>query len=365
MVFSLKKIGQKLADPTLLFYTLPWLICLLVAGTIAQKYMGLYQAQHMFFSSWILWYGFLPLPGGRLTLALIFVTLAAKFLFKSKWSWSQSGIILTHFGVLLLFIGGFITAYNAKESFILIPEGQRTNILQDYYQKGLYIKKDGAVLHYIPDHDLTLNSSIIIPDSPIRITPRAYCKNCTFKARETDSNIPLYGLAQQIALSPIPDSIDEEANMGGVTLHITHAGDDIDGLYTTTEAAPHPIEIDYKNAHYEIIFSRKETLLPFSIQLDKFEKIFHPGTEMAQHYSSTIQIIDDDTLWPAYIKMNEPLRYKGYTFFQSSYADTPLGPATILAVVENKGRLFPYIASLIIAVGLILHLLILSIRRRG
>ena len=135
MAFSINKIGQKLADPTLLFYSLPWLICLLVAGTIAQKYVGLYQAQHMFFSSWILWYGFIPLPGGRITLAFIFITLAAKFLFKSKWSWTQSGIILTHFGVLLLFIGGFITAYNAKESFILIPEGQHSNILHDYYQQ--------------------------------------------------------------------------------------------------------------------------------------------------------------------------------------------------------------------------------------
>lgn len=365
MVFSLKKIGQKLADPTLLFYSLPWLICLLVAGTIAQKYIGLYQAQHLFFSSWILWYGFLPLPGGRLTLALIFVTLTAKFLFKSKWSWPQSGIILTHFGVLLLFIGGFITAYNAKESFILIPEGQRTNILQDYYKKGLYIKQDGDPILFIPDDELAQRSSIVIPDTPIHLNPVSYCKNCTFKTRDTTSDLPLHGLAQQIALSPLPISKEEEANLGGVTLHITHASNELDGLYTTTEAAPHPIKIDYKGAHYEIIFARKETLLPFSIHLDTFEKVFHPGTEMAQHYSSTIRIIEDDSSWPAYIKMNEPLRYKGYTFFQSSYADTPVGPATILAVVENKGRLFPYIASIIIACGLILHLLTLSIRRRG
>jgi hypothetical protein len=33
-------------------------------------------------------------------------------------------------------------------------------------------------------------------------------------------------------------------------------------------------------------------------------------------------------------------------------------PYTILAVVENKGRLFPYISTLIIALGLILHLII-------
>jgi len=42
------------AKPYILFYTLPWLMVLLVWGTIAQKDMGIYEAQAMFFSSWSL-----------------------------------------------------------------------------------------------------------------------------------------------------------------------------------------------------------------------------------------------------------------------------------------------------------------------
>ncbi|SVA41121.1 uncharacterized protein METZ01_LOCUS93975, partial [marine metagenome] len=56
------------------------------------------------------------------------------------------------------------------------------------------------------------------------------------------------------------------------------------------------------------------------------------------------------------IQMNEPLRYKGYTFFQSSFIEGPEGETTVLAVVKNYGRLFPYISSIIMCIGLLFHL---------
>jgi hypothetical protein len=56
--------------------------------------------------------------------------------------------------------------------------------------------------------------------------------------------------------------------------------------------------------------------------------------------------------------MNEPLRHSGYTFFQASFIEGLDKEATVLAVVKNYGRLFPYISSIIMSVGLLLHLLI-------
>ena len=63
---------------------------------------------------------------------------------------------------------------------------------------------------------------------------------------------------------------------------------------------------------------------------------------------------------------------EGYIFYQASYqpADTTwinedykyqfkvLNDITLLAVVKNYGRLFPYISSIIMSIGLLLHLLI-------
>ena len=55
--------------------------------------------------------------------------------------------------------------------------------------------------------------------------------------------------------------------------------------------------------------------------------------------------------------MNEPLRHKGYTFFQAFIDDSEV-ETTVLATVKNYGRLFPYISSIIMSIGLI-HLLVM------
>ena len=57
--------------------------------------------------------------------------------------------------------------------------------------------------------------------------------------------------------------------------------------------------------------------------------------------------------------MNEPLRHKGYTFFQASFIDDTEIETTVLATVKNYGRLFPYISSIIMSVGLLIHLLVM------
>ena len=56
--------------------------------------------------------------------------------------------------------------------------------------------------------------------------------------------------------------------------------------------------------------------------------------------------------------MNNPLRYRGETFFQSSYTALPSGKElTGLQVVRNSGWLIPYVACSITALGLLVHFL--------
>jgi len=54
--------------------------------------------------------------------------------------------------------------------------------------------------------------------------------------------------------------------------------------------------------------------------------------------------------------MNEPLRYKGYTFYQASFSENSQGETTDLAVVKNEGELLPYVSTILITLGLIIHL---------
>lgn len=96
--------------------------------------------------------------------------------------------------------------------------------------------------------------------------------------------------------------------------------------------------------------------LPFSLTLQDFKQAYYPGTDIAQAYKSDLMIGEGQQHWPALIAMNEPLRYKGYTFYQSSVLTLPNGEiASVLSVVDNPGWVFPYVATALLFVGLLIH----------
>ena len=86
--------------------------------------------------------------------------------------------------------------------------------------------------------------------------------------------------------------------------------------------------------------------------------MLHPGTNIAKSFSSEINLIENGVPRRVIIKMNEPLRHRGYTFFQASFIEDQEGESTVLATVKNYGRLFPYVSSIIMALGLLMHLFI-------
>jgi hypothetical protein len=51
--------------------------------------------------------------------------------------------------------------------------------------------------------------------------------------------------------------------------------------------------------------------------------------------------------------MNDPMRYAGETFYQSSFDPDESG--TVLAVVKNPGYLIPYLSCSLVSIGLLVH----------
>lgn len=344
-----------LADAWLVFWLLPPLMLLLTIGTLAQRWLGLYRAHEMFFSSFILWAGPIPLPGGFTLLSLLSFALLIKFLFKSDWSWTKSGIILTHLGVLTLLIGGLATALYAKESFMIIPEGQETSYIYDYNDRSLVIFEDGRERTRLPYEKIEHWNKTPLPFS---LSVVMSCTNCTIEKPESPPE-DARSMAAFMQLKPAPEEKEPEANLSGAMLTLTNTGSqETDGTYIVFDGMPKPITFTKDGHEYTIVFGKDQTQLPFSLKLNNFKKEVYNGTDKARAYSSEIELKDGALSWPVTISMNNPLRYHGYTFFQSSFEEREDGSATILAVVENKGRLLPYIGTALLGAGLLLHLLI-------
>jgi hypothetical protein len=348
-----------LAHPRVLFFTLPYLMIVLIVGTVAQKYMGLYAAQKMFFAAPILWLGFVPLPGMPLALLAITVSLLAKFFFSSPWHLQKIGINLSHLGILLLLIGGLVTALSQKEGFLMIPEGGQSRIVQDYHGRILTVSVSGTPVATFPFETLHTARTLNIPGHPFRITIEKQCRNC-MPSIVTDAD-GRKGKAEKVTLNNVPPEKEDEQNISGLEISISDLDKKSDGVYVLMDRMSPQIEA----GDYTLSLGRRETILPFSIRLNRFDRDFHPGTMDARAYRAHVSVIDGNTEWPVTIAMNEPLRYKGYTLYQSSFIDDPSGMQTVLSVVQNRGRAFPYLASAIIFLGLFIHVLIRLKRERG
>jgi hypothetical protein len=116
----------------------------------------------------------------------------------------------------------------------------------------------------------------------------------------------------------------------------------------------------------------KRIVLPFGIQLDRFELKTNPGTMDPAAYSSFVRVVDqvkkgEETEGPPvhHITMNEPLESKGYTFYQASYIpEVPRPVTTILSVNHDPGRWLKYWGSILLILGSISLYLVKVIQRK-
>ncbi len=349
-----KNFAHILSKPTLLHYTLPLIIACLIAGTIAQKYIGLYDATKIYFANPVLWLGPVPLPGFPILIALIFLNLAFKLFFKSPWTAANSGNIITHIGAMLLLLGGLFTALFSSEGYLDLTQGDRKSFISDYHKRTVVIyDQNGDIIKEFAHKNLKKYETIEIEGTGLTLEILETCRNCKISARENAAANHL-GMAQHMQLTESPASKTDEDNLAGVTLRINNE------VYTLLEEIPQNPEVSINNKAYRFVLGREKRQLPFEIELLEFKKDTYQGTEMAKAYSSRVRIYDGDAQWESTISMNAPLRYKGYTLFQSSFAQTPSGEMSVLAVVWNVGRAFPYISGLLMCLGMILHLFMRS-----
>jgi len=370
MVKKIQQLSQNilvfLSRTDLFFYAMLWLMVLLFIGTVNQKFIGLYAAQEAYFSGNIVWlFDFFPMPGGMVTMGVVLVGLCAK-LWLEEWTYNKLGTIVIHVAVMMLLFGGFLTARYTTEGNMQIVEGQRSNYISDYYDIEFVIRKlpngqTGKATELVFRQGWLTPGLVLKHDLlPFEIEVTDYCHNCAAVSRGDDENInletPLRSSAQFLQLTALPREKEEEANHSGLSFNITGVNAITDGLYMVFEFIPVLPEIKTNAATYQFEIRHKRTYLPFSVELKDFEKQVYSATNMAKSYQSDVILHDGDKQWRSLIQMNEPLRYKGYTFFQSSFIQSPQQETTILAVVKNVGRLFPYISSILLCIGLLIHL---------
>ncbi|MDP7036325.1 MAG: cytochrome c biogenesis protein ResB [Candidatus Marinimicrobia bacterium] len=358
----MKQFIKIVSNPKIFVYTIIWLMVLVVVGTLAQRDIGLYASQQKYFSANITWLGdIIPVPGGRITMVIMLVNLTFMVLFKHNlWKIKKIGVLIVHIGALLLLIGGGLTAIFSSEGNMVIEEGAQSNHVDDYHDMELTIintSNESLDEYTVFDQPILGKGNILSHENlNFNIEIINYFRNCEPLKRTAPAGIQYKGMLKNFILSELKNEKENNQNRPGITYRITNSRSSNDGIYGIFLGQSVTQTANINNQKYEFIFRRKRTYLPFAIELLDFKKVMHAGTGIAKSYSSEVNLIENGVPRRVLIEMNEPLRHKGYTFFQASFIEGIEGDTTVLAAVKNYGRLFPYISSIIMSIGLLLHL---------
>ena len=246
-----------------------------------------------------------------------------------------------------------------------LDENSSSNFAQSFVEDELVIidKSDPETdkVVSIPAELMRDQKSFQYPTLPFRVDVIAYYPNAIIH-QVTDTlppNVPLAttGLGRQLRLvpQPVPLTVEDNTRNLATALIELNSPESSLGVWLVCNAFEdqfpnQAFEMDGKI--YEIALRLKRHYFPFSIYLKDFKHDRYPGSEIPMNFSSKVELTDHATgeKRESLIYMNHPLRYSGFTFYQASFSNQDT--SSMFQIVTNPGWLIPYIAWLLVTIGL-------------
>lgn len=385
---TIARMFKPLASLKLTVWLLALSMFLVLAGTLAQVHEGVWTVVDKYFRSLYVVIPLqlfvservlrvplaLPFPGGLTLGVLLFVNLIAAHITRFKFQAKRAGIIVMHLGVILLLVGEFVTGIAAEEGNMTIYEGQSSNYVEDIRASELaLIDRSGAS----EDRVVVVPQSLLVHSARTGEAVEHAALPVSVSVMEWMYNSRLVGPMEQVP------GLGNNKATAGFGLQIRAAGiaraTGVDGMNTDIPSAYvalsaggkdlgthlvslhfdeeniEPQFVDLNGKRYELWLRFKRTYKPYSLELIDFRHDKFVGTNTPRNFSSDVRLIDPtrNTDKEVHIRMNEPLRHAGETFYQAAFKQGDTG--TVLQVVDNPGWLIPYISCSMVTLGMLIH----------
>ncbi len=353
-------------------------------GTIAQVKLGLYIAQDEFFRSLFIYWKpngstlRIPIfPGGYLVGGLLLINLFAAHLRYYKSGFKRLGIAMIHLGVVMLLLGQLAKDMFSVESRMKIREGASSNYSESDGRWELAIidasseKDDGVVA--IPADLLMKNRELAHPDMPFKLRSVKYHINSALSETNETSAYELVKAENYTGREVWWSALPKETRMNfrdipsGVVELVGPTGESRAVL--VSGYLSRAFTVTAGGRELQLMLRPQRYYKPYRLHLIDFRFDRYAGTEKAKNFSSRVRLERAETgeNREVTIRMNEPLRYDGKTFFQSSW-DEKDEKGTVLQVVDNPGWLTPYFACVLVSFGMtwqfLVHLIGFAAKRK-
>ncbi|MFY9253455.1 MAG: cytochrome c biogenesis protein CcsA [Fuerstiella sp.] len=301
----------------------------------------------------------------------IVILIGANLLFEKR-----GGIVVLHIGVALLMFSELQVGMTAKENMLALKEGETSSFMRDTRERELAIvhRVDGKD-HVVAISEIALVNAaaaeegqpgrvIELESLPFNVRVNSFLRNSGLRSRLPDDEATTTGLgtfAVAVEKDPVT-GMDDAHDMSAIQISLLdkETGEQLQSLLcaqdvSETRTVPIAEQVKLEDKDYQFYLRFQRNYKSYEVELLDVSRTNYVGTATPRDYRSQIIIRDSETgqadefaLW-----MNNPLRYKGETFYQSGYNELPDGTEmTTLSVVRNTGWMLPYIACMIVAVGM-------------
>jgi hypothetical protein len=340
-------------------------------GTLEQKHRSIYDVQRDYFESWVVVHRWetpvglaipVPLPGATLLLGLLGLNLLVGGIVRLRKRAATVGILIAHVGIFVLLSGGLVEFFFSEKGKLALRTGREGDEFEAYFEWDLVIAEplDGGGVreHVLPYERLErLHDGRFARFTSDRLP---FDVRVSGWQRNTIPEPAPRGGVDGFMLRTLEPKKQAEGNIPGLLATVAEKGGGrtSHALLWGMQEFPWRVQVGGKAYDFDLRLRRWE--VPFSLQLDRFVAAFYPGTSRPKEFSSYVTKVEDGAAQPIHITMNQPLRHRGYTFYQSSYSG-PYPPRemggepvweSVFSVVENPADRVPLIACIIIGIGL-------------
>ena len=346
---------------------------LVFVATLAQVELGIYGVQEKFFRSFFVLANFpgtnIPfpvMPGGYLVGGFLMINLVSAHITRFKLGWSKAGIHLTHFGLMVLLVGELLIGLVQEDFSLRLEEGETRSYSESFRRNEVVlVNKSDAV----EDEVVAIPESLIVDlepvqhgNMPFRVITRAYYPNANIgmlsslpegvDASALAPNFSTQGIGPRLGLSPLPVTYnDQERNLPAALVELVGTDGSL-GTWLVSPMLVAPQAFEYEGVPWEIAFRFEREYKPFAVKLIELKHDVYAGSNIPKNFSSLVNVtaIDGSEDRESLIWMNHPLRYRGYTFYQ--YQMDSANGFSVLQVVRNPARWLPYVACVLMTLGL-------------
>ena len=298
---------------------------------------------------------------------------------------ARGGNVLIHVAVGLLMLGQFAFGDRQIEERIALVEGQTTSVAYRTDETELAVIESADTVSdrvtAVSGRLLAARAGgepIVVDELPFTIRVVEYFANSSVvRVGPMAKNPATAGLGLTWLAMPRPPEggVSSKSNIASAYLQLEERGTGRNlGTYLVSQFLNDQARVfmgaegnecdtvDVQGRPCRLALRFRLEHKPYDITLDDVRRIDYSASETPRDYSSYVTFTDraTKTQQKGRIWMNNPVRYRGETFYQSQYSQVDLGNGKVgemtgLQVVENAGWLIPYVACVLAFWGMLAH----------